>query len=122
MNEWKSQWFDGRDRGGVVNRIVSYLNNELKEVHPIYTKIGIGQGDDSPVTAVLLYKDEKNLPADFPTSVQVPAWNSYLSGSVDDILSHLNTVDVNEAVLAQFALTKTGGDNFTAFLFTPQGA
>lgn len=55
-------------------------------------------------------------------SLRIPAWNSYLSGSVDDILSHLNTVDVNEAVLAQFALTKTGGDNFTAFLFTPQGA
>lgn len=123
MGTWKSFWVDNRNRSTVMNQITSYLNNELKAIHPIYIKIGIGQGDESPITAVILYKDgAETLPTNLPSTLNKnPQW-THKDGSVSEIVEELNNLDDNEAVLAQFALTKTGGDNFTAFLFAPQGA
>jgi len=121
MSKWESKWFDNWSSATVADQIANFLNNDLKAVHPIYIKVGIGKGDNTPTTAVVIYKNLPKAPDRLPL-FGGPRWTEFV-GSVSEVLNHLNNFDDKVAILSQFAFAKQGSpDRFTAFLLSPQGA
>lgn len=121
MSQWVAAWFVDWDASSLAGQIAKFMNEKLKGIHPIYIKTGIGKGDDSPNTGVVIYKNETHLPEHFPPIYDAPRWTQF-TGPVSNLVDNLNNLDASEAVLAQFALTKTHGDSYEGFLFVPEGA
>lgn len=121
MSTWQAAWFNDRDPNTVADQIAKFLNTDLKAVHPIYVKVGVGRGDLSPTTAVVIYKNETKPPT-YLSIYGAPRWTEFV-GSVDEVLRHLNNFNDHTAILSQFAFAKHGNPGtYTVFLFSPQGA
>ena len=132
MSQWKYEMFQAASPDAMAKTIAEWLNSNLSNTHPIYTKVGVGNW--SGTTAVLIYlSGQEGTGADSPGLPSIYSdcrWVEHQLGrDIEAVLRVLNALDPSEALLARFAFSKEEGVGLTAaagiynyFLFVPQGA